>query len=69
MILRRNGMHNHKASKDEIFRYSDSMLFNDQISIPSFMVTGFVQSLIKLCGLNWKITPPFVDDKSILILR
>ncbi|WP_406935499.1 transposase [Acinetobacter bereziniae] len=35
------------------------------------MVTGFVQSLIKLCGLNW--TAPdyssFVEDKNILILR
>jgi hypothetical protein len=37
------------------------------------MVTGFVQSLIKLCGLNWNIsdirTPRFVEDKSILILQ
>ena len=39
------------------------------------MVTGFVQSLIKLCGLNWIApnisdirTPRFVEDKSILIL-
>jgi hypothetical protein len=35
------------------------------------MVTGFVQSLIKLCGLDWT-TPDythFVEDKSILILR
>ena len=40
------------------------------------MVTGFVQSLIKLCGLDW--TAPnisdirialFVEDKSILILQ
>ena len=40
------------------------------------MVTGFVQSLIKLCGLDWTApnisdirTPRFVEDKSILILR
>ncbi len=35
------------------------------------MVTGFVQSLIKLSGLDWtaRIIPPFVVDKSILILR
>ena len=40
------------------------------------MVTGFVQSLIKLCGLAWKAPnisdiriPPFAEDKSILILR
>ena len=35
------------------------------------MVTGFVQSLIKLSGLDWTapIIPPFVVDKSILILR
>ena len=39
------------------------------------MVTGFVQSLIKLCGLNWTAPnirdiriPPFVEDKSIVIL-
>jgi hypothetical protein len=39
------------------------------------MVTGFVQSLIKLCGLNWTApnisdirTQPSVVDKSILIL-
>jgi hypothetical protein len=31
------------------------MLFNDQISIPSFFTYGhwLSQSLIKLCGLNW----------------
>ena len=35
------------------------------------MVTGFVQSLIKLCGLNWTApdTVRFVEDKSILILQ
>ena len=40
------------------------------------MVTGFVQSLIKLCGLDWTApnisdirTSRFVEDKSILILR
>ena len=35
------------------------------------MVTGFVQSLIKLCGLNGphQITVRFVEDKNILILR
>ena len=40
------------------------------------MVTGFVQSLIKLCGLDWTAPnisdiriPLFVEDKSILILR
>ena len=35
------------------------------------MVTGFVQSLIKLCGLNGphQITVRFVEDKSILILQ
>ena len=40
------------------------------------MVTGFVQSLIKLCGLNWTTpnisdirTVRFVEDKNILILR
>ena len=40
------------------------------------MVTGFVQSLIKLCCLDWTAPnisdiriPPFVEDKSILILR
>ncbi len=39
------------------------------------MVTGFLQSLIKLCGLDWTApnisdirTPRFVEDKSILIL-
>lgn len=30
------------------------------------MVTGFVQSLIKLCGLDWQL---FVEDKSILIFK
>ena len=40
------------------------------------MVTGFVQSLIKLCGLDWTAPnisdiriPPFVEDKGILIFR
>ena len=40
------------------------------------MVTGFVQSLIKLCGLDWTAPnisdiriPHFADDKSRLILR
>lgn len=40
------------------------------------MVTGFVQSLIKLCGLNWSapnisdIRPQsYVKDRSILIFR
>ena len=35
------------------------------------MVTGFVQSLIKLSGLDWTAPDysPFVVDKSILILR
>ena len=40
------------------------------------MVTGFLQSLIKLCGLDWTApnisdirTPRFVEDNSILILR
>ena len=38
------------------------------------MVTGFVQSLIKLCGLAAPNisdirTPRFVEDNSILILR
>ncbi len=40
------------------------------------MVTGFVQGLIKLCGLDWTAPnisdiriPLFVEDKSILILR
>ena len=39
------------------------------------MVTGFVQSLIKLCGLDWTApnisdirTPRFVEDKGISIL-
>ena len=40
------------------------------------MVTGFVQSLIKLCGLDW-VAPnisdirirPFAEDKSILIFK
>jgi hypothetical protein len=34
------------------------------------MVTGFVQSLIKLCGLNWT-APDYstLEDKSILILQ
>jgi hypothetical protein len=40
------------------------------------MVTGFVQSLIKLCGLDWTTpnirdirTPPFVEDNGILIFQ
>ena len=40
------------------------------------MVTGFLQSLIKLCGLDWTApnisdirTQHFVEDKNILILR
>ena len=40
------------------------------------MVTGFIQSLIKLCGLNWTApnisdirTLRFVEDKNILILQ
>jgi hypothetical protein len=40
------------------------------------MFTGFVQSLIKLCGLDWTAPnisdiriPPFAEDKGILIFR
>jgi hypothetical protein len=40
------------------------------------MVTGFVQSLIKLSGLSWTAPnisdiriPPFAEDKSILIFK
>ena len=35
------------------------------------MVTGFVQSLIKLYALNWTAPDirPYAEDKSILILR
>jgi hypothetical protein len=42
-------------TKSNLFRYSDPMLFNDQISIPPIFtyVTGFAQSFIKLCCLNW----------------
>ena len=56
MIQRLSGMHNHKASKVEI-KPTPIQRFNaanDQITIPTLrMVTGFVQSLIKLSGLDW----------------
>ena len=42
-------------TKSNLCRCRDSVLFNDQIAIRLSLriVTGFVQSLIKLCGLDW----------------
>ncbi|WP_227556973.1 transposase [Acinetobacter johnsonii] len=42
-------------SKSNLFRYSHPMLFNDQslFRLSLRMVTGFVQSLIHLCRLDW----------------
>lgn len=51
-------MHNHKASKGEI-KLTLIPLFSAVLMIKSLfrlslrMVTGFVQSLIKPCGINW----------------
>jgi hypothetical protein len=57
LILLRNGMPHQKANKDEIklipIQPSNAALMIKSIFRLSLrMVTGFVQSLIKLCGLD-----------------
>ena len=59
LIQTLSGMHNHKEGKQGRNQtYSDTaiqccLMIKSLFRLSLRMVTGFVQSLIKLCGLNW----------------
>ena len=64
----------HQIHSDIAIQYC--LIIKSPFRLSLRMVTGFVQSFIKLFGLDWTAlnisdirTPLFVEDKSILILQ